>query len=230
MTRLLVHVEGQTEETFVNCILAPHLYEHGYTLVSARLIGNARQRDHRGGIAPWPAARRDIIRHLREDRGCIATTMVDYYAMPQLGAEAWPGRTGASSLPQHQRANAVEQAMAADIPADIDTDRFVPYLNMHEFEALLFSDCAACARGMDRPDLEAALTAIRAQFGTPEDINDSSETAPSKRFEALIPGYQKVLTGNLAALEIGLAAMRRECPHFREWLERLETHRLLAGA
>lgn len=57
MTRRLVHVEGLTEETFVNEALAPHLYRRGITRVSARLIGNARQRSHRGGIKPWTATR-----------------------------------------------------------------------------------------------------------------------------------------------------------------------------
>src|SRR5436309_12656505 len=57
MARLLVHVEGKTEETFVNQILGPHLYKHRYEIVSARLLGNARQRDRRGGIRAWSAVR-----------------------------------------------------------------------------------------------------------------------------------------------------------------------------
>ncbi len=83
MARLLVHVEGETEETFVNEILAPHLYRCGYTRVSARLLGNTRQRDRRGGIRGWDSVRDDILNHLKEDAGCLDTTMVDYYALPQ---------------------------------------------------------------------------------------------------------------------------------------------------
>ena len=85
MTRLLVHVEGQTEETFVNEVLALHLYGRGLRSVSARLIGNARQRSGHGGTQAWSAVRREIVNHLREDQTCIATTMVDYYGMPQTG-------------------------------------------------------------------------------------------------------------------------------------------------
>ena len=69
MSRLLIHVEGQTEETFVNEVLAPHLCERGYDDVGARLVGNARQRERRGGICAWNAVRRDIIHHLKQD-GC----------------------------------------------------------------------------------------------------------------------------------------------------------------
>ncbi|MDQ6700347.1 MAG: DUF4276 family protein [Acidobacteriota bacterium] len=56
-----------------------------------------------------------------------------------------------------------------------------------------------------------------------KDINDSPLTAPSKRVRDLMPGYEKPLLGSLAALEIGLSCFRRECPHFDEWLGRLES-------
>ena len=85
MTRLLIHVEGQTEETFVKDVLGPHLYKLGYSGISARLLGNARQRSRRGGVKPWPAVRKEIVNHLRQDSGCIASTMVDYYGLPQSG-------------------------------------------------------------------------------------------------------------------------------------------------
>jgi hypothetical protein len=93
---------------------------------------------------------------------------------------------------------------------------------MHEFEGLLFSDCAAFSRGIGHPNLEGELTKIRSQFPTPEDIDDSPFTAPSKRVMVLLPGYEKPLLGVLAALEIGLNRIRQECPHFNEWLVRLE--------
>ena len=92
MDRLLVHVEGQTEETFVNQILAPHLYKFGYSNVSARLIGNARQRNRRGGILPWDSFRSDILNHIKQDPTCLMTTMVEYYGLPKTGPGSWPGR------------------------------------------------------------------------------------------------------------------------------------------
>ena len=226
MSRLLLHVEGQTEETFVNDVLAPHLCDRGYDSVRARLLGNARQRDRRGGIRDWNAVRRDITNHLREDTGALATTMVDYYGLPRSGQRAWPGRARASTLPFVERAGAVETELLADIGREMGggfgRNRFVPYVMMHEFEALLFSDCERFGRGIGRPDLAASFQGIRDQFGSPEEIDDSPETAPSKRVESLVAGYQKPLFGTLAALEIGLDAMRRECPHFAMWLSRLE--------
>jgi hypothetical protein len=94
---------------------------------------------------------------------------------------------------------------------------------MHEFEGLLFSDCAAFSRGIGLPELAGSLREIREDFATPEDINDSSDTAPSKRIEGVMPGYQKPFHGILAALEITLSRIREECPHFDGWLKQLES-------
>ena len=108
-------------------------------------------------------------------------------------------------------------------------DCFIPYVMMHEFEAMLFSDCEGFGRGIGRVDLVQPLQAIRDQFAHPEEIDDSPHTAPSKRIEHLMLNYQKPLMGNLAALEIGIHAIRRECPHFEEWIERLECSLATSG-
>jgi hypothetical protein len=225
MARLLVHVEGQTEEEFGNGALREYLLTCGYHDVSARIMGNARLRRQRGGIRGWPSARADLVRHLREDPDCVTTTMVDYYGLPDEGDRAWPGRAEAGRLVSGKAAY-VEAALLADVTrtmgAKFNPRRFVPFVVMHEFEGLLFSDCAAFSRGIGRRDLEPNFQKIRDQFPTPEEIDDSPETAPSKRVEALVRGYEKPLLGNLAALEIGLARIRAECPHFAEWLKRLE--------
>ncbi len=116
--------------------------------------------------------------------------------------------------------------MESDINAAFaDTSRphrFTGGVLLHEFEALLFSDCAAFARGVGSPELAPLMQQIVAQFGSPEEIDDSPMTAPSKRMATLIPGYQKPLMGNIGALTIGLVAMRARCPHFNSWIERLE--------
>ena len=220
MTRMLVHVEGQTEETFVNNVLAPHLLRFGYTDVSARLLGNARQRCRRGGIRPWDSVRKSILNHLRDDRTAIATTMVDYYRLPPT----WPGRKQAEGrVTLRARADAVEQAILADVSKEIGhPPRFVPYVVMHEFEGLLFSAPDRFAHSIGKPDLAPAFRAIRESFETPEDINDSSDTAPSKRIINLYKGYQKSLTGATALRQIGLDTVRGACPLFDRWVEALE--------
>lgn len=200
----------------------------GYHSVDARIVGNARLRERRGGIRSWLSTRKDIINHLREDPDCIATTMVDYYGLPQTAPGEWPGRVRSSGMRTIEgKAQCVQEAVRQDVAAEMgsrfDSDRFVPFVVMHEFEGLLFSDCAAFSRGIRRSDLEVGLRNIRGAFATPEEINDSPITAPSKRVEALIPEYQKPLLGVLAVLEIGLDRIRGECPHFNGWLAELES-------
>lgn len=225
MSRLLIHVEGQSEESFVNEILAPHLYMRGFEKVAARLLGNARQKSNRGGIRGWPETRKEISNHLKLDRGCYVTTMVDYYALPKTGSDAWPGRAEAGNLPFEKRALHVERLMKEEVEmetVDFGGGRFVPYVAMHEFESLLFSNCGVFARAIGKDGVARRLQAIRDTFSTPEEINDSPHTAPSKRILQLIPDYSKVIWGIIGAEAIGIEAMRQECPHFSNWIDQLE--------
>jgi hypothetical protein len=160
---------------------------------------------------------------ISQDSGCIATTMIDYYALPQSGEKAWPGRAHAKTLPVPDRGAHVQAALLDDLARDVDRRRFVPFVVVHEFEGLLFSDCAAFAESIGRHDLAAAFQMIRDAFETPEHIDDSPTTAPSKRVEDLVPEYQKPLFGSVAASVIGLRTIRAECPHFASWLNHLET-------
>lgn len=226
MTRLRVLVEGATEEEFVDYVLAPHLYGCKFSSVTAHLMGNARQRIQRGGVRKWTSTRKDITIHLSQDRGCVVTTMVDYHGMPQTDSKAWPGRADATKLVYPNNAKKVETELALDIcnqmGANFNPTRFVPYVMMHEFEAMLFSDCERFADGIDQPELAPKFQEIRDEFRCPEEINDSPHQAPSKRIKSLVPGYEKVVMGTLAALDIGLGAIRYACPHFHSWLDRLE--------
>lgn len=226
LPRLMVHVEGETEETFVRELLAPHLQSYGYSAVVAKLLGNARNRSNRGRIRSWPTVRDDIVLRLNGDPGSYATTLVDYYALPAGTGLGWPNRHVTAALPYHERGIRVEEGMEAVINSAFATTsrptRFVGGVIMHEFEALLFSDCTAFAEGIGQPKLAASFQSIRDQFGNPEEINDSPLTAPSKRVTQLVSGYQKPIYGNVGALHIGLPRMRAECPHFNRWLTRLE--------
>jgi len=183
MARLLVHVEGSTEEVFVNDVLREHLIARGYHSVSARMPGNARLRRQRGGIRGWPSVRRDIANHLKEDPACIATTMVDYYGLPQQGDEAWPGRAEAARNQTGRKAACVEDAVLKDMTSAMgrhfNPRRFVPFVVMHEFEGLLFSDCAAFSRGIYRPDLESEFRKTRDQFQTKKSTIRQTTRPPS---------------------------------------------------
>lgn len=225
MTQLKVYVEGQTEKNFVVEVLTPYLVDRiRYECVIASFLGDRRDE---GGILPWKGrrknARTDILTSLKQDQEVIVTTMVDYYRLIK-----WPGRgeAGLGQKSPSERAAIIEESVLKDIACElpnVDPRRFVPYVVMHEFEALLFSDPERFAGSIGPPDLSSEFRAIRNEFHTPEDINDSPETHPSKRIRALFPRYQKPLMGVNAAKKIGLDTIRKECPAFGRWMEKLES-------
>jgi Domain of unknown function (DUF4276) len=109
-----------------------------------------------------------------------------------------------------------------NIISDDSLQRFIPYVQIYEFEGLLFSDCHSLASAIDKPLLAIKFKEIREGFLTPEDINDSKITAPSKRILAIYSRYNKPIHGSLAIMEIGIDAIRRECKLFDRWLQQLE--------
>lgn len=197
MTRLAISVEGETEEAFVKQVLADYL---------------------RPEVEPTPVLLRGNVGVERLVKQMVrlshnfdaVTSLVDFYGFRHKG---------------NQSVEELEEHLFQQIEEQIPDSRqaVFPYVQKHEFEGLLFSDTAAFgARGCNAEwDIEE-LVSIRRQFGTPEDINDSPETAPSKRISNVLPGYDKPLHGPLVARETGLEKIRAECPRFHVWLTRLE--------
>lgn len=218
MIRVHVICEGQTEETFVKEVLGPHLTRLGVSLI-ASLVGKP---GHKGGCVTTSRMVGDIKRRLLDDGRAWCTTLFDFYGLDQN----FPGRREAMGKGNiSEKALAVEDALRAHVMREVGDSvarRFVPYVQMYEFEGLLFSNPVKMATGLCRKDLVSEFSSIRNEFATPEDINDSPATAPSKRIQKLIPGYEKPLYGSLAVIEIGLDEIRRECPLFNQWVEILE--------
>lgn len=133
----------------------------------------------------------------------------------------FPAYEEAKLLSPYERVERLENAFGDSI----NHPRFLPYLQLHEFEALLFADPIHTENWLklDHPTLQTgALAAIRQNYKTPEEINDSRHTAPSKRITDLCPSYQKIADGVLILEELTLPVIRRECPHFSAWLTKLE--------
>lgn len=161
--------------------------------------------------------------HLKQERDAYCSTMLDYYG---LGA-GFPGTPVPANISTVEKAIRIEEAMKAghlsvkspQLRPDV---RFLPYNQLHGYETLLFSDRISFAMGISQPGFANPFQRIRDSAPTPEDINDSPLTAPAKRLIAFYPKYRKVLYGTTGAHAVDIAAMRRECPHFRTWLEPFE--------
>jgi len=224
MKRVYIIVEGQTERAFVHEVIRPHLSVHGLHSIP-RLL---RTGEHKGGVISYQRARSAALDLLKGDRRAYCTTMFDFFQLPR----DFPCLPVLGSHSAERKADILEKAFFADIAANLRPalrpDRFLPYIQMHEFEGLLFSDPDGFCAAIHQDDLAESVRAIRRRFGTPEDIDDGQETAPSKRILRLLPDYQKAQDGPIAASAIGLAVIRRECRHFNDWVSRLE--RLAEGA
>ncbi len=212
MIRVYVVVEGQTEASFVTNLLAEVFWPHQVYLTPILLRGHTS----------YDRVRKDVITQLKQDPAAFCSTMLDLYGL----GPGFPGMPLPSHLPNIEKVVRIEDAFKEDIcniiPEFRPDIRFLPYLQLHEYEGLLFSDSPTFATAIRQPHLAQRFQAIRDGFPTPEDINDDANTAPSKRVIEAYPAYQKVIDGTLAARAVGIETMRGECPHFRSWLERLE--------
>ncbi len=223
--RLHVVVEGQTEETFVKTVLAPDLGAHGVFIDAHRITtGRHHGANFRGGLVRYDHLVRDLLIWMKQDANPDSwfTTMVDFYRLPRDFPDPGPRL----NVPSLERVLSLEAAFADDIAQRLAgrlvANRFIPYIQLHEFEALLFSDPTAFREAF--PEQETVihrLTAIRTQFSNPEEIDDGATTAPSKRIMKIVPGYEKPVAGPLIAQRIGLALMAQSCPHFGAWIRRL---------
>jgi hypothetical protein len=211
MTRIKLLVEGQTEEVFVRELLQPHYARMGLYMTPIIVSTSPGQK---GGMTSYAKVRPQIQRLCLQDTEAWITTMFDLYALPT----DFPGKSLAVQGSGQQKAQYLEQQMAADIPLR----NFLPYVQVHEFEALLFSQAEKFSEWTDNQNTVAGLISVAKAHASPEDINDSPQTAPSKRVEAAMPAYQKTFHGPLIACEIGLDVMRGACPHFNEWLISME--------
>lgn len=214
MKRLVIICEGPTEKEFCKDLLAPALSSYG-VYVDTPLIKQSG-----GGIVPWNVLKRQIEGHLYEGEA-YATMLIDYYGIKDTHKfPLWEEAKSISDM--SSRIQYLCKAMQDDIGPHF-RHRFIPYIQLHEFEGLLFSDISKFKNCYPEEKMNyTALEEACRSFPTPEYINNHPSTAPSKRLIAAIPSYNKVLDGNCIAMDIGLPTIRKKCPLFNEWLTRLE--------
>lgn len=216
--RLYITTEGQSERKFADEVLRPHLAAFSIE-VKTRVVLTNRKLGKRGGILDFDRIQGDLQRLMREDSQPEArfTTMIDLYALPP----EFPGWAEArQKIEPKERVAALESAFQAKL----GDSRFLPYIQLHEFEALLYCDLSQLQQRITDSERAFAALAREVQGMEPEEINEGATTAPSKRIINHVPIYDrlKVRVGAPAAAAIGLPGLRARCPHFNEWVGRLE--------
>ncbi len=224
MKTVILHIlcEGSSEERFVKTVLAPYLSQYGIYPKSV-LLTTSRSKGAHGGMTCYAKAHNDLALLIKQYRSGdnevhLFTTMFDYYALP----DDFPGFAEASGIRGiRERIACLEDAFLNDIGNRF----FIPYIQLHEFESLLFSDIEKLA--VEYPLAAGEIEKLKRstdKYGDPEMINNSPETAPSKRIIKALGNkynYNKVKSGAAVTAAIGMDAILSRCLHFREWVERI---------
>lgn len=217
--------EGHTEEEFVKRVLKPHLQSFNIA-TKYQLLETSNKKKTRGGLLSYQQARRDLTLWMRQIAHRSSeihyfTTMFDLYALP-------------NDFPQYAEVQEIQDTYAkvekleAAFKENICYDRFIPYIQVHEFEALLFCDIEKLADKFQQCDHEInALKKVLVQYrGNPEFIDGCSDTAPSKRIlkalEKSDKRYNKPQMGGEITAAIGMDVLKAKCHHFALWVEKLE--------
>jgi hypothetical protein len=216
LRRIHLLVEGQTEEIVVNNVLGPYLTPRGWA-VTTSLVTTKRPASgpaHKGGVTKWAKLELDIRLLLQDSSLDVLTTLFDYYAFP-------PDSPGMDTRPigtPYERVGHVEE----EVHTAIANQRFLPHLVLHELETWVFAAADQLGSFRAEPDLAKQLKSDVAEAGGPELVNEDPSTAPSKRLAAYCRGYTKTFDGPLAIAELGINRLRAQCPHFDQWLNKLD--------
>lgn len=214
MKRVIIICEGETEREFCKNVLAPHLI-HLDIFIQAPLIKRSM-----GGIVRWSILKKEIETHLQEPN-VIVSTLIDYYGLYQkYNFPKWS--EGEKIMNKNERMDFIENAMKEDI-TDAVKHRFIPYLQLHEFEGLLFNDIKLFYEQVPISELVGIeeLKKTFADYDNPEMINNKKETSPSHRLKRIIKGYNKPLYGHYFAEAIGIEKIRAKSPRFNQWIEKI---------
>ena len=217
MKRLVLIVEGETEENFVNNILRPYLCSKGiYNAVQC-----FKTKHSKGGISKYSYIKKDILNIIYE-KDVIVSMMIDFYRLPS----DFPGFSELLDSQTHQEKVSL---LEAKIKEDIEKTQkqkfpnFIPYIQLHEFETLVFSSIKGIESLFERNEFNyKGFMDVIQKFPNPEDINNHPNTSPSIRLKKIIPGYDKVIHGIGIIQAIEMPILLERCPKFKIWVDGLE--------
>lgn len=216
MKRLVIIVEGDAEESFINNVLSPYFNSIGiYNYIQCYKIKHSN-----GGLSKYSHLKKDIVNTLYEN-DVVVSTLVDFYRIPS----DFPGYNESLSYDKHSdQVNYLESKIKEDIELTQNRvfENLVPYIQLHEFETFIFSDIMGVDALFDQSEYDRReFINITRQYENPEDINNGVNTAPSVRLKKIIKGYDKVLFGIEIIQNLGVDLILEKCPRFNSWIQNL---------
>jgi hypothetical protein len=210
---LNIIVEGKTELEFVRECLTPYFVEKN--IYNVRPITITTSPGFKGGDVRYEARFKPLVKTiLRGREDMLLTSLIDFYRLQT----DFPGfNEGQKKTDVLEKVAFLENACFEDI----GDSRFIPYIQLHEFEGILFTKIDGFADLEITENTKRKIQSIIEEFPNPELINDRAEFAPSKRLAKLITNYDKPFHGNFIALTNGLEAILNKCPRFNQWIQTL---------
>ncbi|GBC94056.1 hypothetical protein HRbin15_02563 [bacterium HR15] len=216
MKKILISVEGQTEEQFVERVLQP-LFPSEQCFLQPIVLTTRRDpsgRTYKGGIVSYARIHAEVKRLLGDTSADAVTTMYDYYGLP----DDFPGKdTLKPSWSPYEKVRHLECAFAKDI----NDPRFIPYLSLHEFEALLLADIPQVIQYLKQTYGTVRTKLLQHLSQSPEAVDENEP--PSHRLQEACRSYSKLADGLLLAERIEIQTMRSRCPHFNDWVLQLQS-------
>ena len=216
MKRVIIICEGDTEKEFCTKLLSSYFTSKNIFLNSPLI------KKSMGGVVKWSELRKQILLHLKNDKKAFVTTLIDYYGLH--AKYKFPGWDDSITIQdKNSRMDFLEKAMSESIDDSL-RHRYLPYIQLHEFEGLLFNNIEIFFEQIPATELIGIdeLKKTFEEFDDPEMINDTKETSPSHRLMRIINGYNKIVYGNILADAIGLENIRKKCNRFNKWLQKIE--------
>lgn len=207
-----IYCEGWTEEAFINDVLGPYFANMQiwvYPIVCETKRTSSKK--YKGGVSDYRKIKKELYLICKHHHNEIVTTMFDYYAMPDNTP-----MIDCDDADLYSRIDKIEAAINQDIGLQNCHFNF----SLHEFEGLLFSNPDSFGLIADAAVVEK-IQEVKDSAPSPEHINNSPKTAPSKRLAALMPGYAKVKNGSILAQDMGIDVIMENCRHFAEWIKKI---------
>ena len=210
MKTVIIICEGPTEEVFCSNLLPQYLQNS--CRIEIRLLG---------GNCNWQRIKDMVEKALKQQKNALVTTFFDYYGVKTKKFPNWKETVGINKANVRERIEILESGMLEEIDSNLRY-RFIPYVQLHEFEALLFNNIEVFDEMFELEQYDRAeLLNIFNEFPDPEMIDQGTETSPSHRLIKIIPAYRKVIQGNAIAEKIGIEQIRQKNKHFNDWIEQL---------
>ena len=210
MKTVIIICEGATEEVFCRNLLSQYLQNS--CRVEIRLLG---------GNCNWQRIKDIAEKALKQQKDALVTTFFDYYGVKTRKFPNWKETIGMNNANVRERIEILENGMLEEIDSNLRY-RFIPYIQLHEFEALLFNSIEIFDDMFELEQYDRTkLLNIFNEFPDPEMIDQGTETSPSHRLIKIIPAYRKIIQGNAIAEKIGIEKIRQKNKHFNDWIEQL---------